>query len=132
MRSLATKYVRYFNTTYDRVGPLFQGVYKAVRVWDEDHLIYLTKYIHNNPAGILPARRVLAGYKYSSYGNYLRLFKQRWVKPEVILRMYSNSKKLYAEKSYQNFVEEFKDNNISLDKIKIEYLKYMQSLNLNI
>ena len=120
MRSLATKYVRYFNTTYDRVGPLFQGVYKAVRVYDEDQLIYLSKYIHRNPINLPPARRVLAGWKYSSYGNYLRLFKQAWVKPEVILKMYSDSNKLYAEKSYQNFVEEFKDDVISIDKIQID------------
>ena len=113
MRSLGTKYSRYFNSTYDRIGPLFQGVYKAVRVSDEDQLIYLTKYIHRNPIEILPTRRVLEGYKYSSYGNYLQLFKQQWVKPEKVLNLFSNSNKLL---SYKSFVEKIEEDYSSIDK----------------
>ena len=120
MRSLATKYVRYFNRTYDRVGPLFQGVYKAVRVYDEDQLLYLSKYIHRNPVKILPARTLLVGYKYSSYGNYLGLFKQQWVKPEKILEMYSSSDKLYTDKTYQKFTEESDEDNDCIDKIRLD------------
>ena len=117
MRSLATKYVRYFNTTYDRVGPLFQGVYKAVKVFDEEQLIYLTKYIHRNPIDLLPTRRVLVGYKYSSYGNYLGLFNQNWVKPRVILEAFSSSNKLL---SYKSFVEEVEEDYTSIKKSMLD------------
>lgn len=120
MRSLATKYVRYFNSRYDRVGPLFQGVYKAVKVVDEEQLIYLTKYIHRNPIDISTARRVLAGYKYSSYGNYLGLFKQGWVKPGRILRFYSDSNKLIYDKTYKEFVEEIEDDYSLIKKIQLD------------
>ncbi|MEA3355450.1 MAG: transposase [Patescibacteria group bacterium] len=117
MRSLATKYSRYFNTRYDRVGPLFQGVYKAVKVDNEDQLVYLTKYIHRNPINILPTRRVLVGYKYSSYGNYLGLFKQVWVKPNMILGLFSASNKLF---SYKSFVEELEEDYSSINKIVLD------------
>lgn len=95
MRSLATKYSRYFNRKYDRVGPVFQSVYKAVLVESEDQLLYLSKYIHRNPLDILPARRLLVGYKYSSYPNYLRLFSQAWVEPLD-----------FINSTYKSFVEE--------------------------
>ena len=61
MRSLATKYSRYFNRKYDRLGPVFQSVYKAVLVESEDQLLYLSKYIHRNPLNLLPTRSLLAG-----------------------------------------------------------------------
>lgn len=95
MRSLATKFSRYFNRKYDRLGPVFQSVYKAVLVESEDQLLYLSKYIHRNPLDVLPARRLLAGYKYSSYPNYLGLFNQTWVEPLD-----------FINRSYKTFVEE--------------------------
>lgn len=108
MRSLGTKYSRYFNNVSDRVGPLFQSRYKAVRVFDKEQLVYLSKYIHKNPVDILPSRTDLVGYKYSSYGNYLGLFSQVWVQPEDILELYYLliNKKL----PYKNFVENEQDN----------------------
>lgn len=94
MRSLTSKYAMYFNRKYKRVGPLFQGVYKAVLVESEQQLLYLTKYIHRNPIDILPSGRVLEGYKYSTYGNYLNLFNQGWIN------------KIDIGKDYKDFVEE--------------------------
>ena len=58
MRSLIVKYAMYFNKKYKRIGPLFQGVYKAVQVENEQQLIYLSKYIHRNPI-VLTSGRVL-------------------------------------------------------------------------
>lgn len=102
MRSLATKYSMYFNRKYHRVGTIFQGAYKAVLINSESQLLYLTKYIHRNPIEILPSGFHLEGYKYSSYGNYLKLFKQDWVMPDEILNYFSKT----GNNSYQNFVEE--------------------------
>ncbi|OGD60327.1 hypothetical protein A3I57_00365 [Candidatus Beckwithbacteria bacterium RIFCSPLOWO2_02_FULL_47_23] len=103
MRSLATKYSRYFNRKYKRLGPVFQSVYKAVLVESESQLLYLSKYIHRNPIEVLPARSLLVGYKYSSYGNYLNLFYQDWVNKEDILGLFSKTE---GAESYKTFVEE--------------------------
>src|SRR3989338_11431282 len=49
MRALGVNYVMYFNQKYERVGPLYQGVYRAVQVETDEQLLYLSKYIHINP-----------------------------------------------------------------------------------
>ena len=106
MRSMSVKYARYFNTTYKRVGHLFQDAYKAVKVDNEYQLTYLSKYIHRNPLDLGEFRkqnkRALSRYKYSSYQNYLGLFSQSWLKTKMILDLFSKSK---PNNSYQNFVE---------------------------
>lgn len=106
MRSLITKYVRYFNTKYERVGHLFQARYKAVQVKNEGQFTYLTKYIHRNPLD-LPTFKVsprrLQEYKYSSYGNYLHYFVQSWLHCDDVLSYFS---KTNPRLSYQSFVEE--------------------------
>ena len=109
MQSLCTKYSIYFNKKSNRSGPLFQGRYRAVEVTSEEQLIYLTKYIHRNPIDILPSRTDLEGYKYSSYGNYLKRFSQDWIKTDGILEYFKNS-------SYKEFVEETEDKDIMLLK----------------
>lgn len=106
LRSLSTKYVRYFNSRYHRIGPLFQGPYKAVKVRTEYQFIYLSKYIHRNPTSLPPYKespRRLREYPYSSYGNYLKNFTQTWVQPAPILSYFSQ---IHAQLSYESFVEE--------------------------
>ena len=106
MRSIGTKYSMYFNRKYKRTGPVFESRYKAVQVTEQDHLVYLSKYIHRNPVDILPSRTVLEGYKYSSYGNYLGMFSQDWVKPERVLKYFTEVNRLVT---YKKFVEEIDD-----------------------
>lgn len=106
MRSLSTKYVRYFNTHYHRIGPMFQGPYKAVRIRNEYQFIYLSKYIHRNPLELLPYKespRRLRDYAYSSYRNYLHKFAQSWVQTDAILSYFS---KTHSQLSYESFVEQ--------------------------
>ncbi len=109
MRSLLTKYSMYFNKKYNRVGPLFQGRYKAVPIKSEQQFLYLSKYIHRNPIPIL-GERPLKSYEYSSYQNYIGIKQQKWVKPKNILSYFS---KIRPNNSYQQFVEE---SAIELDK----------------
>lgn len=113
MRSIGTKYSMYFNRKYQRVGPVFQGRYKAVLITTEPQFIYLSKYIHRNP---LPSRTDLEGlkdYKYSSYQNYLGLFNQTWVDKSEVLSYFS---KINPKQSYQNFVEETDERDLLIIK----------------
>ncbi|HCQ31145.1 TPA: hypothetical protein DIU27_02025 [Candidatus Collierbacteria bacterium] len=114
MRSLSTKYVRYFNTRYKRIGPLFQGIYKAVKISDEYQFVYLSKYIHRNPLGLLTCEdnpRRLSEYKFSSYGNYLHLFSQTWINTSEILELFSIWNK---SSSYSSFVEDGNTDDIAI------------------
>ncbi len=110
MNSLFTRYSMYFNRRYKRVGPLFQGLYKAVIMANDEQLLHLTRYIHRNP---LQKGSALRGYVYSSYPVYLELQKTEWVHPESILSFFRKSNKT----SYESFVED-----ISLNEGSISFL----------
>lgn len=113
MNSLWTRYSMYFNKRMKRVGPLFQGVYKAVIVNSEEQLLHLTRYIHRNPN---PASKgdAFRNYSYSSYLQYMQKVKMEWVKPTEILAFFAKS----GFNSYQNFVEDNVISTGSLDMIK--------------
>jgi putative transposase len=53
MQKLGTGYSVYFNQKNERVGPLFQGRFKAVLIKDEDHFEFIPYYIHLNPLDIV-------------------------------------------------------------------------------
>lgn len=106
MRSLMTRYTKYFNHKHGRIGPLFQGDYKAVLVTTDPQLLHLTCYIHLNPLKLSKSRAVSIQEALlnqpSSYPVYLGKIKQEWVKPNFILQNFSSS----GFNSYQCFVED--------------------------
>lgn len=70
--NIQNAYTKYFNTKHERVGPLFQGVFKAVYVETDEQLLHLTRYIHLNPvASSLIMKEQLDTYSWSSYPTYL-------------------------------------------------------------
>jgi len=106
MNSLCTRFTMYFNKKYKRVGPLFQSVYKAVMIRNNEQLFHITRYIHKNPIAHMRADRIehrlLASFSYSSYQEYLGLRKTTWVKCESVLTQFLEKGLL----SYQSFVED--------------------------
>jgi len=83
MEKALTGYAMYFNKKYNRVGPLFQSVFKAQHVNNDVYLRYLYAYIHLNPVKLIDknwrergavdlerTRGYLKGYKFSSYIEY--------------------------------------------------------------
>ncbi len=104
MNSLGTRYAMYFNKKYKRVGPLFQGVYKAVRITSEEQLLHLTKYIHRNPDP--DNGKVFQTYPYSSYVVYRGLSHASWIESGSVLGILSKKNQY---KKYQEFVEERRD-----------------------
>lgn len=120
MRSLATKYSLYFNKKYVRVGHLFQGIYKAVLINDEQQFLYLTKYIHRNPLELVTNDpKKLAEYPYSSYRNYLGIIHQNWIHSENVLTNFSQTN---PRNTYQSFVEESPSEIADNPKLTLEWL----------
>lgn len=102
MNSLATRYTMYFNRKHKRVGALYQDVYKAVLVSNEEQLLQLSRYLHKQ--ALASQGDALGGYgeQPSSYWEYLEERKTEWVKPEEILSFFSkNNQKL----SYETFMK---------------------------
>lgn len=96
MRSLLIRYSQYFNKRYQRVGHVFQGVYKGALIDNEQYLWWLSRYIHRNPLENLKKEQKLSDYSYSSYPAYLGRWLAEWVKPGEILSQVKN---------YRTFVE---------------------------
>ena len=102
MNSLATRYSMYFNRKYKRVGPLYQGVYKAVLVESDEQLLHLTRYIHRNPLTLQGvALQRLTEYP-TSYAEYQGVRKTSWVHTQDILKFFSATN---PSLSYRAFVE---------------------------
>lgn len=104
MRSIGTKYSMYFNKRYDRVGPLFQGPYKAVLVENDNQLLHLSRYIHLNPVKDSPLHMA-----YSSYADYLGKRNTSWINTKTILSYFKTAQKTTFNDilSYQSFVEDY-------------------------
>lgn len=71
MGRFQNSYVRYYNKSNERVGPLFQGRFKAVRIEDEEQLVHVVRYVHINPAtGHVVQKRDLLEFEWSSLPEY--------------------------------------------------------------
>lgn len=100
MRKVLDSYTRYFNTKYERVGPLYQGSFKARIIENDEYLLQLSKYIHRNSFPL----KMWEGkvYPYSSYNYYLSKQSHPFCDKEFILSYFSkNNLKL----GYKEFVE---------------------------
>ena len=66
MQRLNSKYAKYYNKKYNRVGYVFRDRYKTEGIYSEEHLHSCIKYIYNNPvkAGICEHPKE---YAYSNY-----------------------------------------------------------------
>jgi putative transposase len=86
IQRLTIGHVLYHNQKYRRVGPLFQGKYKAVRVIGPKHLMEVSRYIHLNP------ERAGLGWRqhqHSSLGTYLGSPNQNdFVDPAAVLALF--------------------------------------------
>ncbi len=98
MRKLTTGYTMFFNKKYERVGPLFQGTFKAEHVTNDEYLKYLFAYIHLNPVKLIDpmwrksgikntrvAKKYLSEYRYSSMSEWQgkRRAESPVISPEV-------------------------------------------------
>lgn len=77
MQKLGTGYTMYFNKKHERVGPLFQGRFKAVHVGADNYFRHLCHYIHLNPLDLaMPEWREGKIKNFNSTMDYLK--KYRW------------------------------------------------------
>ncbi len=116
MRKLATGYSMYFNQKYKRVGHVFQGIYKAVLVENDEYLIHLARYIDIN---CLDLKGVgidnLKDYDFSSYSSYVGKKRYSWLRVEQILSMFSDDINK-AKQLYKEFIEDYVTEGLPIDK----------------
>jgi len=99
MQKILNAYTKYYNARYDTTGHLFAGPYQYRRVKDDNHLSYLSAYIHYNQRGIREWRNKEHLYPWSSFQDYA--VKSRWgdiLQNKIIMQKFSN------KKDYKEFV----------------------------
>ncbi len=80
---LINSYTKFYNLKYKRVGPLFQGQFKAVLIESEEQLIHVSRYIHLNPIASYLVKD-LNLYEWSSYKEYTNNTKGICNKEEIM------------------------------------------------
>ena len=86
MQSLMIRYVYYFNSRYERSGPLVQNRFKSKCVENQKYFLEVCRYIHRNPekAGMAKTQN----YKWSSYQEYLG--EEKIINKKVLLHYFNN------------------------------------------
>jgi len=88
-KKLFTGYSMYFNRKHQRTGKLYDSVFIAEHVDDDNYLKYLYAYIHLNPISLVErkwkekiindkvqAKNFLSKYSYSSYLDYIGIIRE--------------------------------------------------------
>jgi putative transposase len=111
--NFTNSYTKYLNIKNNRVGPLFQGTFKAVHIETEEQLVHVSRYIHLNPVvSSLVEEDQFENYPWSSYPEYLYLTSQQIADKELILSFFK------SVKDYKKFVEDQIDYGKKLEQIK--------------
>lgn len=111
--NFTNSYTKYFNTKNKRVGHLFQGTFKAVRIEDDNQLIHVSRYIHLNPvSSFLIESEELEKYSWSSYPAYIGIIQPKIIDTSTVLALFS------SQKDYKKFVLDQADYARSLEIIK--------------
>lgn len=123
LNSLITRYVMYFNRKYRRVGPLFQGVYKAVLIGTDEQLLYLSAYVHCNPLNqkVNPQNQshyisVLTSQP-SSLQDYISNSNTSWLYTKTILSFFREK---FSKSSYEKFILKHTNPHTSIINVAIE------------
>lgn len=113
MSNIANGYAKYFNTKQKRVGPLFQGPFKAVRIESDEQLIHVSRYIHINPvvSGIVRETELYM-YPWSSLPAYIHDDSKRWIETGTVLAHFRSSL------AYRTFIDDQISYKMKLDTIK--------------
>lgn len=126
---ISNSHTRYINTLKNRVGPLLQGKFKAIRVETDEQLLQVSRYIHLNPytGYVVKNLNQLASYPYSSLKCYLdKKVEDDICDPKIVLDLFSGRKAyqkfIYNQANYQRELGKIK--HLLLEEIKKSYKNF--------
>jgi putative transposase len=90
MMRLSVAYTKAINIRYERVGPLFQGAFRARHVDRDEYLVHLSRYFHLNPvrAGLVERPE---DWEFSSCRDYLGLRAGSLPRPQIVLAQFPSA-----------------------------------------
>jgi putative transposase len=91
---------RYFNILHKRKGPIFLPRFQGKRIYTDEQLIYVSRYIHTNPyaANIISRIDEIFQYPYSSIAAYIKDLNPMKIETKTVLERFN--KKKYKYKSF--------------------------------
>lgn len=108
IRGVCTAYTGYYNKKYKRVGPLFQGRFKASHILEDSYLTHISRYIHLNPEDYKT-------WPFSSYQAYMGLQHLEWLQPEKVMDLFESD-----TAAYDVFLADHKAHREMLKELKYE------------
>ncbi len=117
--AVSNSYSHYFNTKHNRMGALFGGRFKSIRIESSGQLVHVNRYIHLNPysSSVVKSTKDLFSYPYSSLPEYLGDMKEGWCEKDTILSSFKDTD------DYREFIVDQADYQRSLDIIKHQTLE---------
>lgn len=114
MKRIGVSYAFWYNWKNKRSGHLFQDRYKSESVEDDQALLSVLRYIHQNPtkAGMVGS---ISEFKWSSYNEYVGIAKI--VDTSLVLGMFSENE-MIAKESFAKFMTENCNDEISIEDNK--------------
>lgn len=113
LSNISNSYAKYFNAKHRRVGPLFQGAFKAVHIETEEQFLHITRYVHINPVtAFMIHENGVDTYPWSSLSEYVEKIPSGFCDTWWV-------KKVFKKPSgYRLFVHDHLDYAKTLAKIK--------------
>lgn len=102
MQRIGNGYTKYFNTKYETSGRIFQSVYRARHVADNNYLLYLSAYIHRNPCELKAWKGKEFEYPWSSLQDFTEA--NRWgglLMSDIVADQFETT----PNSNYRDFVE---------------------------
>ncbi|MBM7615041.1 transposase [Alkaliphilus hydrothermalis] len=127
IKRICGSYAYWYNNKYDRVGHLFQERFKSEVVKDDQYLLTVLRYIHQNPskAGLI---KNIEEYDWSSYKEFIG--DSQVVDIDLVLSLFSKDKddaihmfKEYTEQKNQDICLELQEKIQVEDEVVISYLR---------
>jgi len=113
MRNFQDSYAKYLNIKKKRHGALFQSMFKAVRIENDEQLNHVCRYIHLNPymSFVVNSKADLEKYPWSSFPEYLEIINTGIINKNLIKNYYSSINEFkaytYNEVEYRRMLKEF-------------------------
>lgn len=118
MAQILNSFTRYYNILNKRKGPIFLTQFRSKKIYTEEQLVYVSRYIHTNPfaSSVVDTIEEIFNYPYSSIKAYLQKKNNEKIDTGSILNYFRNNPQKYKEFIIKNASEQK----------EMKYLKYTE------
>lgn len=99
MANILNSITRYFNILNKRKGPIFLTQFRSKKIYTDEQLVYVSRYIHTNPYadGVVNEIGEIFDYPYSSIKPYLGLRNIEKINTQDVLSYFGNDINRYKD-----------------------------------